>query len=106
VNAGCVLEGATFNVFAVLDGTIVTPADDILPGVTRAKVIDLARQEGYRVEQRALLLSEVFSASEAFVVSTTKRIMPLVTIDGHTIGDTSPGPASRHLLARFRDVYF
>jgi branched-chain amino acid aminotransferase len=106
VNAGHVLEGATFNVFALLDGTIVTPADGILPGVTRGKVIELARQEGYRVEERPLLLSELLDADEAFVVSTTKRIMPLAMIDGHVIGDRCPGHSSRHLLARFRDVYF
>jgi branched-chain amino acid aminotransferase len=101
-----VREGATFNVAAIRGRTVVTPAAEMLMGVTRAKVIDLARASGYTVDEQPLPLEDLFAADEAFLTGTTKRVIPICGVDGRAIGDGRPGPVTRDLLARFRRQYF
>jgi len=92
-----VSESARSNFFIVTpDDTIVTPNHDILWGITRKHILQRARQH-YRVEERPLLLEEVFSAKEAFLSSTTKGALPVVQIDEHTVGDGTPGKVTKHL---------
>jgi branched-chain amino acid aminotransferase len=103
---GEVLEGATFNIAAVVGNELVAPVDGILRGVTRAKVLALARGAGLSVIERPISLEEFSGASEAFAVSTTKRVMPIAQVDGRAIGDGVPGPVTASLLAQFRTQYF
>lgn len=102
---GHVLEGASSNVFAVTDGTLVTPPVDagILAGVTRQVVLEVARGAGLTVEQRPLARGELAGADEAVITSTTREVVPLVAVDGDPIGDGTPGPAARRLLSAYRD---
>jgi branched-chain amino acid aminotransferase len=78
------------------NNTLVTPRNNVLFGVTRKNVIALAR-ENYDVAEADITLDEVFRAKEAFISSTTKRVLPVVRIDGKIIGDGKPGAATLDL---------
>ena len=93
-----VSESARSNFFIITaEGVLVTPADQVLHGVTRKHVLALARQAGIRTEERDLALSELPTAAEAFLTSTIKGVLPVVQIDDIRIGDGRPGPVSRGL---------
>lgn len=96
-----ILEFPRSNVFAVTkNGTVVTPAERVLSGITRMKVLELARKE-YTVEERAITVNELRNAAEVFLTSTTKRILPVLTIDNTTIGDGKPGAITTALYEEF-----
>ena len=97
---GKVLEGTTSNLFAVKDNIIVTPAEGVLPGITRNFVIDIA--EGYQVEKRALPLSALYSSDEVFLTSTHREILPVRQVDEHEISD-GPGAVTKDLMEKFRE---
>lgn len=101
-----VLEGTTSNVFGVAGGRLITPPEElgILAGITRAKVIELARGLGIEVAVRPLGLDEIAGLDELFVTSTTRELLPVVRVDDQTIGAGRPGPVYARLLAAFRDA--
>jgi branched-chain amino acid aminotransferase len=103
--AGNILEGSTSNVFAVVAGRLITPPETtaILPGITRARVIDVARAADIPVELRPLLRAELASVDEIFVTSSIREVVPIVELDGQPVGSGSPGPIARELLRRFRE---
>jgi len=104
---GFVTEGAASNAWIVTaDSALVTrPADrGILRGITRAVVMDMAAASGLRVEERAFRLDEAFGAREAFITAATQIVMPVVKIDGRTVGDGKPGALSRRLRAHFHET--
>lgn len=98
---GLVLECATSNAFIVKDGHIITPHERILPGITRQVTLQLAIEAGYPIEERAVPLAELFAADEAFITSSFKDIVPIVSVDGRPIGVGAPGPMTRDLMARY-----
>jgi para-aminobenzoate synthetase / 4-amino-4-deoxychorismate lyase len=85
---GSVLEGSRANVFAVFGGEVVTPPLDgqILPGVARARVIELARAAGMRVSERTLALTDLLAAEEVFLTGSVRGVEPVVAVDGHRLG--------------------
>jgi len=85
---GAVAEGATSNVFFVDDGTLKTPslAGPILPGVTRAVVLDLAADLAIPVETGTYGVDAVRTADEAFLTNTTWEVRPIATVDGGAVG--------------------
>jgi D-alanine transaminase len=100
---GLVREGGSSNVFAFLGGVIRThPLNNrILGGITRKHVLEIARQKGYVVEERAFILDEVLDAPapcEVFTAATTKDVVPVVRIGEHVVGDGRPGPVTLTLL--------
>jgi branched-chain amino acid aminotransferase len=99
-----VVEGATSNVFAVLDGVLVTPpeSDGILLGITRETVLAVADELGVPVRLGSLPLSELDRASEVLVSSSIRELVPVVSIDGKRVGKGKPGPLAQRLLAAFR----
>lgn len=101
---GSVLEGPVTNVWWRRGPTLATPALDlgILAGVTRAWVMRLAEQEGYRVEEGWFPLSDLASAEEAFTSSSVRELMPIVRLDGRPIGSGRPGDAASTLQAALR----
>ncbi len=105
VNAeGFVTEGASTNAWIVTkDGTLVTHAADqaILHGITRIAVLELAEEEGIRVEERRFTIAEALSAREAFITAASTIVMPVVAVDGKPIGDGKPGPMASRLRAIF-----
>jgi len=106
-NAGFVTEGASSNAWIVTaQGRLVThPLDGvILPGVTRATLIEVAAALGVVVEERAFALEEAFEAREALMSSATTVALPVVAIDGRPVGDGRPGTTARGLRSRFHDI--
>lgn len=104
---GVAMEGTKTNFFAVLDdgnGTIVThpTTHHILPGITRAIVIEIAKESGLVVEERPLTLEELRdNLKEAFFTSTTSEMKPVVVIDGRPVGDGKVGTTTRRLHRLF-----
>jgi D-alanine transaminase len=101
---GNVTEGTSTNAWIVTpDGDVVTHATDhaILNGVTRAAVVDIIRQEGYRLVERPFSLDEARSAREAFLTSTTADLLPVVRIDGAAIANGHPGSLSEKLRSAY-----
>jgi branched-chain amino acid aminotransferase len=103
---GNILEGSTSNVFAVLRGTLVTPPESaaILPGITRARVLEAAREANIPVELRSLSRDELGRADEICITSSIREVVPVVKLDGQAVGSGSPGPFARELLRRFRQL--
>jgi branched-chain amino acid aminotransferase len=101
---GELCECAQSNVFLVRDGALFTPPPEagLLVGITRAFVIDLARQEGLAVHEPALYEADLDTADEAFITSTTREIVPVVAVDDRRIGAGAPGPITRRLMEAFR----
>lgn len=95
--------GASSNVFLVLGDTLVTPPREcgILPGITRAIVLDIAAAERIAVQERVVMREEVAFAGEAFLTSSLRGIAPLLRVNGDAIGNGIPGAVTR----RVRDAY-
>jgi D-alanine transaminase len=102
---GTVTEGTSTNAWIIRDGELVThPAvHTILNGVTRLALLEIAEKEGLKIAERPFSVAEALAADEAFLSSTSAFLIPVVEIDGKTIGDGAPGPISRQLLARYSD---
>ncbi len=103
VQDGLVTEGTSNNAYIVKDGAIITRelSHDILHGITRAAVLECARERQMRIEERAFTPDEARDADEAFITAASTFVMPVVSIDGAAIGDGQPGPVSR----RLREIY-
>lgn len=103
VRDGLVMEGAGSNVFAVLSGRIVTPPKGpaILPGITRDLVIAQAREGRDPLLEKGISLEDLLRAEEVFLTGTTVEILPVVKVDGKTIGDGRPGRTTRRLYQQF-----
>jgi branched-chain amino acid aminotransferase len=96
---GEVAEGSTSNVYAVRGGALATPPLDagILKGTTRTRILALARADGIRVEERALLPDDLRRADEAFLSSSVRGILPVTRVDGRPLGSGAPGPVTRRV---------
>ena len=101
---GHICEAPGFNVFLVKGKTLRTPAHDILEGITRETVIEIAPELGYAVEESVLELYDAYTADEIFLSSTAGGLLPVVELDGRRIGDGKPGPAFRALLDGYRNA--
>ncbi|ANH79603.1 amino acid aminotransferase [Niabella ginsenosidivorans] len=89
------------NIFIVTrDGKLATPAQHILHGITRKKVLQLAH-EMLPVEKRDISVNELKNAAEVFMTSTTKRLLPVIAIDGNPVGNGKPGKVTRQLYEQF-----
>ena len=101
---GFVSEFPRANVFIVTKGgKLVTPADGVLKGITRMKILELAKGK-VDVEERALQLDEVKDASEVFMTSTTKRILPVYQVDDVVVGAGKAGPVATLLNKHFLEM--
>jgi D-alanine transaminase len=103
-SSGYVTEGAQSNAWIVeQDGTIVTRAEsnDILSGITRHRLILLAREAGLKVEERSFTPEDAKAAREAFLTGTSSFVVPIVRIDDETIGNGRPGSITERLSALY-----
>lgn len=100
---GFVAEGPGENIFIVKHGILYTPeaSSSILPGITRASVIELARDMGYAVVETRLTPEDLFSADEAFFTGTAAEMAPIREIDGTMIGRGTTGAVTSELQAKF-----
>jgi branched-chain amino acid aminotransferase len=104
---GQVAEGPGENIFLVRDGEIYTPglSQSILDGITRNTVIELARERGYAVHDRATISrGELNTADELFFTGTAAEVTPIRTVDNVTIGSGSRGPVTEELQQAFFDL--
>jgi branched-chain amino acid aminotransferase len=103
---GNVCEGSGENLFIVRDGTIYTPGQSasILDGITRASVMEIAKNLGHPIEERHLARAELYLADEVFCCGTAAEVVPIREIDDHTIGTGEPGPVTRGVQAVYEDA--
>ena len=99
-------EGASSNVFAVVGGQVWTPPPEvgILDGITRAKVMQLAREHGIPVVERRISPEELRGADEAFITSATRGVLPVTRVDDRPVGAGVPGPVTRRLMALYDEM--
>ncbi|GGE06875.1 D-alanine transaminase [Gemmobacter megaterium] len=105
VEDGKVTEGTSNNAWIVKGGKIITRqlSNDLLHGITRASVIRFAKEAQMEIEERAFTIEEAQAADEAFITSAGVFVMPVVEIDGATIGDGTPGKVARRLRELYLD---
>ena len=114
-------SGSISNVFVVKDGTLTTPPtnvelrdpavaaataypkSDVLPGVTRAGVLDLARDAKIGVKLASITVNELLEADEVFLTNSIMYVMPVCRIERKPIGDDKPGPITRQLMAALEE---
>ena len=104
VEDGYVTEGSSNNAYIIShDGTLVTRqlGNEILPGITRQAVLQLADEADIHIQQRAFTVAEAQQASEAFITSATTLVMPVISINGKPVADGKPGALTR----RLREIY-
>ncbi len=96
-------EASAANLFMVRDGVVVTPpvTDDILEGITRQAIIELATDAGLPVEVRSIDRSELYIADEAFLCGTGVQVSPVVEVDHRKVGSGEVGPVGRDIRARY-----
>ncbi len=106
VRDGVVTEGATSTFCAVLSGTVVTHPESnvVLPGITKRIVFDLCSRTGIPVAERPFREEELPRAAEMMLLSTTREIMPVISVDGMDVGGGTPGSLTRKLQAAFSAV--
>ncbi len=90
---GYVSELSAANIFLVKRGELITPdcASDILEGITRRSILELAKEVGIPTSERKVALTELYTADEVFACGTSAFISPIIAIDGRVIGDGIPG---------------
>ncbi|MCZ7568935.1 MAG: branched-chain-amino-acid transaminase [Ardenticatenaceae bacterium] len=98
---GAVCEAPGFNVFMVKRRGLATPADNILVGITRQTVCELAVRLGCRVIETRLTAFDLYNADEVFLSGTAGGIVPIVQIDGRTIGSGETGPITQAIIRAY-----
>ncbi len=96
-------EGAASNIFIVKNDCIITPpkSELILPGITRDLIVELAQANDICMEERNVTVRELMTADEVWMSSSTKEILPIVTVNDTVIGNGKPGPMHKRLY----DIY-
>lgn len=103
---GFVAECTGQNIFMVKGRELYTPHPNsgILKGITRDTVIGLAREDGFKVREDFLTRYDLYIARECFLTGTAAQIVPVVKIDGRTVGDGRPGQITMRLLKKYREL--
>lgn len=105
-DAGNVAECTADNVFIVKRGQIMTPpiTAGALRGITRSVVFDIAKELGIKITEPDLTRHDLYIADEAFLTGTAAEVIPMVRVDGRTIGNGEPGAITTRTIARFREL--
>jgi len=103
IKDGLVTEGAASNLFAVIDGVLLTPPSgpSLLPGITRDLIIELAKKHHIACEERDIREDELRSASEIWLTSSTREILPVLELDGKPVANGKSGPIWENMI----DIY-
>jgi branched-chain amino acid aminotransferase len=103
---GHVSEGSAENLFMVRDGVLITPTvtDDILEGITRAGIMEIAAHHGIAVKERQIDRSELYVCDEIFLCGTGAQVSPVVSVDHRSVGDGHIGPISRQVSKTYFDA--
>ncbi len=94
---GYVGQGSGENLWVVRDGKLFTPGGNVLYGITREAVFDIAKLENIDAIETRLTPSQIYNADEVFMSSSAGGLIPIIDIDARRIGDGKPGPMTRHL---------
>jgi branched-chain amino acid aminotransferase len=99
-------EASSCNVFLVAGDEVLTTegSDDILIGITRGVVLELAREMGMNVHESRVDRSQLLAADEVFLVGTGVQVAPVTEVDGRIIGSGKPGDATMALQRRYLEV--
>lgn len=105
-DAGKVSEGSAENLFMVRGGRLITPGvnDDILEGITRAGIIEIAGELGIPVVERQIDRSELYIADEIFLVGTGAQVSPVIEVDHRPVGTGAIGEISKKIQSRYFDA--
>jgi branched-chain amino acid aminotransferase len=105
-NDGHVAEGSAENLFMVRDGVLITPSvsEDILEGITRAGIIEIAAHLGIPVKERQIDRSELYIADEVFLCGTGAQVSPVSSVDHRPVGDGRVGPMSKLISKTYFDA--
>lgn len=100
---GHVVEGSAENIFFVFDDTLVTPpvTDNILEGITRQSVIDIANDLGIKVIERSVDRTELYKADEIFLTGTGAKVSPVVEVDRYPVGNGAVGEISKKIQEQY-----
>jgi D-alanine transaminase len=103
IRDGNVIEGTSSTFCAVFSGTLVTHPESnvVLPGITKRYVFDLCARAGIPTAERPFRRDELEKASEMLLLSTTKEVMPVISVDGIRVGNGEPGRMTRRIQALF-----
>jgi len=103
---GYVTEGGAMSFFMLKDGVLfVRPLKrDLLPGVTRRTVLEVAGRMGLEISEGRYSVEEVYGAEEAFVTGASSYVQPVVAVDGHAIGSAEAGPVTLALRAAYLEA--
>jgi branched-chain amino acid aminotransferase len=102
---GFIAETNATHIFMVGGGTLATPSTASCPeGITRAAVLELAAADGIGCRVGDYTLPQLYAADEAFVTGTMGGVVPVLAVDGRTIGDGTPGPVTKRLTARYAEL--
>jgi D-amino acid aminotransferase len=98
-------EGCVSNVFLVKDGAIFTPPVNtpVLPGIARKSVIEIAEANDIPYYEQPLRVDDLLGAKEAFLTNTIMEVLPVATIEAHSVGDTKPGPITKQIAQLYKD---
>ena len=101
--SGKVSEGSAENLFLLRGDTLITPGlnDDILEGITRAAVVESAREMGLKVSERSIDRSELYIGDELFLCGTGAQISPVIEVDHRAIGSGEIGPITKRIQERY-----
>ena len=104
VKDGYVTEGAASNIFAVIDGILITPPQgcEILPGITRNVILEIAGKNNIPYSEDIISLDALKTASEIWLTSSTREIVPVIQLDNETIANGKPGPIWRTMNQLFQ----
>ncbi|HEU0169324.1 MAG TPA: D-amino-acid transaminase [Chloroflexota bacterium] len=105
VRDGAITDAASSNVFAVIDGALLTApkSNYLLAGITRDILVELAQANGLPIREEVFRLEALRRAAEVMVTSTTAEVMPIIELDGAPVGAGTPGPLARKLQELFED---
>jgi D-alanine transaminase len=103
---GCMTEGSASNIFIVRDGRLITPpkGPQLLPGITRDLVLEIARAHDLPCEERVVTEAELRVADEIWLTSSTREVLAITTLDGQPVGAGRPGALHARLHALFQEA--
>lgn len=100
---GYVREGSFMNIFMIKNGKIFTPKDKILAGITRARIIQLAKKMKLKLEIKNFKKPELFKAEEIFLSNSLREIVPVTKVDNKKIGTGNPGSITKKIIAAYKE---
>ncbi len=100
---GCVTEGPGYNVFAVVNDTVVTPKSGVLEGITRKTVFEISAELGLESEARDITAEEFLNADEVFTATTAGGPVSVTRVNQRILGNNVPGPVTQRIIQSYWD---